>query len=92
MTAATMAEAVLAQLEMFDEGPSADEGDKVKTLAFLAAWRACNSCGARVLYVDDNGKTATPFVCGHCEERAEKELASAARMACAGNLDANEPN
>ena len=78
MTAAAMAEAVLAQWGLADESPSADEGNMVKMLAFLAAWRPCNCCGARVLYVDDTGRTDTQFVCGHCEERAEGELASAA--------------
>ena len=70
--------AAMAQLELADESPSMDEGNMVKMLVFLAAWRPCNSCGALVLYVDDNGTTDTQFICGHCQERAERELACAA--------------
>jgi hypothetical protein len=92
MTAAAMAVAVLAQLEPFDEGPSENKGNMVKTLAFFAAWRSCNSCGTRVLYVDENLRTDTPFVCGHCEKRAQTELANAARIAGAGSLGTNKPN
>ena len=92
MTAAAMAVATLAQLELFDEGPSVDEGNMVKMLAFMAAWRPCNSCGTRVLYVDENLRTDTPFVCGHCEKRAQTELANAARIAGAASRGTNKPN
>jgi hypothetical protein len=87
MTAAAIAAAYEVPWEADDEGDN-----MVKMLALLAAWRPCNSCGALVLYVDDNARTDTQFVCGHCEERAERELASAARMACAGGLDAKKAN
>ena len=73
MTAAPSASAYEVPWDAEDES-----GNLVKTLAFLAAWRPCNSCGARMPYVDDNGRTDTPFVCGHCMERAERELAIAA--------------
>jgi hypothetical protein len=54
--------AALVQLEMEDESPSNDEGNMVKTLVFLAAWRPCNNCGEHVLYIDNNARTDTHFI------------------------------
>jgi hypothetical protein len=76
MRMAAIAEAALVQLELDDDETSSDEGDMVKTLVFFAAWRLCNSCGDLVLYVDENARTDTQFVCGQCMERAERQLAS----------------
>jgi hypothetical protein len=87
MTAAASAAAYEVPWEAEDES-----GNMVKMLTFLAAWRPCNSCGARVLYVDENARTDTQFVCGHCEECAKRELASAARMTLASGLVANNLN
>jgi hypothetical protein len=87
MTAAASAAAYEVPWEAENES-----GNMVKMLALLAAWRPCNSCGAQVLYVDDNAKTDTQFVCGHCEKRAERELASTARMVCAGGLEPKKVN
>lgn len=42
-----------------------------RTLIYLAAWRPCSACGARVLYVDSAARTDTTFVCGRCEARRE---------------------
>jgi hypothetical protein len=49
-------------------------------VAFLAAWRPCNSCEDLVLYVDENARTDTRFICGKCMERAERQLASLMEM------------
>jgi len=72
MTMVALAEAAVVELESDDESQSAGEGNMVKTLAFLAAWRPCNGCGACVLYVNDYGRTDTRFICGRCMERAER--------------------
>jgi hypothetical protein len=87
MTAAASAAAYEVPWKAKDES-----GNMVKMLAFLAAWRPCTNCGARVLYVDENARTDTQFVCGHCEERAKIELASAARMTLASGRVANDLN
>ena len=87
MTVAASAAAYEVPWEAEDES-----GNMVKMLVLLAAWRPCNSCGARVLYVDENARTDTQFVCGHCEERAKRELASAARTTRTSGRVANALN
>ena len=92
MRMAAIAEEILAQLELYDESPFTDEGNMVKMLVFLATWRPCNSCGERVLYIDDNARTDTQFVCGRCLERAERELRSLMGMVRPGGIVPDEPN
>jgi hypothetical protein len=92
MRMAAIAEAAPVQLEPDDESPSTDEGNMVKTLVFLATWRPCSSCGERVLYVDDNARTDTRFVCGRCLERAERELRSLMGMVRPGRIVPDDPN
>jgi hypothetical protein len=63
--------------------PETDEGNLCRTLAFLAAWKPCTACGARVLYVDEQTRTDTKFICGRCDARGESlgEQAKLARAA-----------
>jgi hypothetical protein len=82
----------LAQFELDDGSPSTDEGDMLKTLVFLATWRPCNSCGERVLYIDDNARTDTQFVCGRCLEGAERELRSLMGMVWGGGIGPDDTN
>jgi hypothetical protein len=51
--------------------PAPIEANLVKTLLVLSQWKPCSACGARTLYVNEQAKTDTPFVCGACEERRE---------------------
>ena len=46
-----------------------NEGNLVRTLVYLAAWRPCASCGTTVLHVDENARTDTDFICGNCVQR-----------------------
>ena len=46
-------------------------GDLTAVLILFAAWRPCTSCGDRVLFVDEEAKTDSPFLCGGCEEHRE---------------------
>lgn len=46
-----------------------DEGNLCSVLALFAAWRPCNCCGRRVLFVDERMQTNTTFLCGRCEMR-----------------------
>ena len=93
MRMAAIAEEILAQLELDYGSSSTDEGNMVKMLVYLASWRPCNSCGERVLYIDDNNaRTDTQFVCGRCLERAERELRSLMGMVRPGGIVPDEPN
>ena len=49
----------------------AAERNLCRTLVFLAAWKSCRSCSARVLYVDEQARTDSEFICGRCDERRE---------------------
>lgn len=46
-----------------------DEGNLCSVLRLFAAWRPCSSCGARVLFVDEQVRTDSAFLCGRCESR-----------------------
>jgi hypothetical protein len=48
-----------------------DGGNLTKVLTMFAAWRPCRSCGARVLYVDEDARPDGDFICGLCEERQD---------------------
>jgi hypothetical protein len=58
----------------------ADERNICRTLVFLAAWKSCASCGARVLYVDECARTNSDFICGRCDKRREAMGAQARRI------------
>ena len=59
------------------------EGDLCRALVFLADWKHCEACGASMLFVDENARTDTKFICGRCDERRENlgEQAKLARAA-----------
>jgi len=46
-----------------------NEANLCRTLVYLAAWKPCASCGARVLYVDEQAHTDGDFLCGNCQLR-----------------------
>lgn len=48
-----------------------NEGNLVDVLRLFAAWRPCSACGFRVLFVDEQARTDSDFVCGGCERRQE---------------------
>jgi len=48
-----------------------DERNLCRTLVYLAAWKPCASCGSRVLYVDEQARTDSEFLCGPCRDRRE---------------------
>jgi hypothetical protein len=48
-----------------------DERNLCRTLVFLAERKVCKACGARVLFVDENARTDTNFICGRCDQRRE---------------------
>jgi hypothetical protein len=47
------------------------EGNLCACLVTFAAWRICNGCGARLLFVNEQARTTGKFVCGRCDERRE---------------------
>jgi hypothetical protein len=47
------------------------EGNLCACLVTFAAWRPCNGCGARVLFVNEQARTTGKFTCGRCDERRE---------------------
>jgi hypothetical protein len=49
----------------------AQEGNLCACLVTFAAWRTCNGCGARVLFVNEQARTTGKFACGRCDERRE---------------------
>ena len=50
--------------------PAAEnEGNLCACLATFAAWRACDACGALVLFVNELARTTGKVVCGRCERR-----------------------
>lgn len=51
--------------------PDPPMGNLASVLILFAAWRPCSSCRVVVLYVDEAAGTASPFLCGRCEERRE---------------------
>jgi hypothetical protein len=48
-----------------------DEANLCRTLVYLADWKPCGSCGSRVLYVDEQARTDSEFICGACREHRE---------------------
>lgn len=48
-----------------------NEGNLVDVLRLFAAWRPCSACGLRVLFVDEQARTDSAFLCGRCERRRE---------------------
>jgi hypothetical protein len=69
--AISMAEIVEAPQMATDDSsePAPKEGNLVAVLVLFAAWRPCNGCGAITLYIDEQMKTASQFVCGLCEQQ-----------------------
>jgi hypothetical protein len=46
-----------------------DQSNLIAILTQFAAWRPCSLCRDLVLFVDEQAKTTSPFVCGRCGER-----------------------
>jgi len=50
----------------------AGECNLLRLLILVGAWRRCWSCGTLVLYVDENARTDSAFVCGECQDRRQR--------------------
>ena len=46
--------------------PPAQEGNLVKCLVLLSAWRRCCVCGSETLFCDERGRSDGDFECGEC--------------------------
>jgi hypothetical protein len=52
--------------------PAAENaGNLCAVLHLFAAWRTCEGCGLRVLFVNEQARSDGPFICGLCERRRE---------------------
>jgi hypothetical protein len=55
------------------------DANLARTLIYFAKWVQCSTCGQPCLYVDSQGRTDEPAVCGVCLGEAKRALARGGR-------------